>query len=167
MRFERFQELKRQALAACAEDGRPLPDPGQMNPIVLALIGDSVFTFYVRLRLLTVSSQVQVIHTIAARMVSAVMQAKAMQVLEPDCSPEENAVVHRGRNAKSTVPKSASVSEYRSATAFEAWCGWLLLTDRTERLEGIMERAFRVISAAMGTPAGQENADRKGGTRTD
>lgn len=99
-----------------------------MNPIVLALIGDSAFTFYVRLRLLTTSSHVQVIHTIAAKMVSAVMQAKAMQALEPELSEEEKAVVHRGRNAKSTVPRSASVSEYRLATGFEALCGWLLLT---------------------------------------
>lgn len=130
-----------------------MPDPGRMNPVILALIGDSVFTFYVRLRLLSVSTQVQVIHTIAARMVSAVMQAKAMKMLEQDCSAEEEAVIHRGRNAKSAVPKSASVSEYRSATAFEAWCGWLLLTDRTERLEEIMEQAFRHISREMGQPA--------------
>ena len=107
-----------------------MPDPGQMNPIVLALIGDSVFTFYVRMRLLPSSSHVQVIHTIAAKMVSAVMQARAMHILEAGLSEKEAAVVHRGRNAKSMVPKSASVSEYRSATALEALCGWLLLTDQ-------------------------------------
>ena len=104
-----------------------------MNPIVLALIGDSVFTFYVRMRLLPVSSHVQVIHTIAAKMVSAVMQAKAMHVLEADLSEKEAGIVHRGRNAKSMVPKSASVSEYRAATALEALCGWLYLQDRTDR----------------------------------
>ena len=145
MKFVRFLELKRQALAVCRAEGRPLPEPGQMNPIVLALIGDSAFTFYVRLRLLTTSSHVQVIHTIAAKMVSAVMQAKAMQALEP----EEKAVVHRGRNAKSTVPRSASVSEYRLATGFEALCGWLLLTEREERLESIMRQAFELIAEVM------------------
>ena len=135
MKFIRFQELKEQALALCLAEGRPLPDPDQMNPIVLALIGDSVFTFYVRLRLLSVSSHVQVIHSIAAKTVSAVMQAKAMHALEPALPEEELSVVHRGRNAKSMAPKSASVSEYRAATAFEALCGWLLLTGREERLE--------------------------------
>ena len=113
VKFIRFQQLKQQALAICQE--------------VLALIGDSVFTFYVRMRLLPVSSHVQVIHTIAAKMVSAVMQAKAMHVLETGLSEQEAAIVHRGRNAKSMVPKSASVSEYRAATAFEALCGWLLV----------------------------------------
>ena len=149
MKFIRFQQLKQQALAICREEGRPLPDPDQMNPIVLALIGDSVFTFYVRMRLLPVSSHVQVIHTLAAKMVSAVMQAKAMHALETGISEKEAAIVHRGRNAKSMVPKSASVSEYRAATALEALCGWLLLTDQEERLEEFMEQAFQVISREM------------------
>ena len=143
MKFIRFQQLKEQALALCREEGRTLPDPDMMNPIVLALIGDSVFTFYVRMRLLAVSSHVQVIHSIAATMVSAVMQAKAMHVLE------EAAIAHRGRNAKSMVPKSASVSEYRAATAFEALCGWLLLTDRESRLEEFVETAFQIISGEI------------------
>ena len=149
VKFVRFQKLKQQALAICREEGRPLPDPDQMNPIVLALIGDSVFTFYVRMRLLPVSSHVQVIHTIAATMVSAVMQSKAMHALEARLSEKEAAIVHRGRNAKSLVPKSASVSEYRAATAFEALCGWLLLTDQEERLEEFVEQAFQVISREM------------------
>ena len=138
VKFIRFQQLKQQALAICQEEGRPLPDPGQMNPIVLALIGDSVFTFY---------------HTIAAKMVSAVMQAKAMHVLETGLSEQEAAIVHRGRNAKSMVPKSASVSEYRAATAFETLCGWLLLTDQEKRLEEFMEQAFQVISREMQEPS--------------
>ena len=129
MKFERFTELKKQALALCAEEGRPLPDPGQMNPIVLALIGDSVFTFYVRL-----------------------LQSKAFLQLEGTLTPEESAVAHRGRNAKSLVPKSATVSEYRAATAFETLCGWLLLTDRDERLQEYMEQSFRIISEAMRKP---------------
>ena len=149
VKFVRFLELKKQALAACREEGRSLPDPGQMNPVVLALIGDSVFTFYVRMRLLAASGHVQVIHTIAAQMVSAVMQAKAMQALAPQLQEEERAVAQRGRNAKSTVPKSASVAEYRWATAFEALCGWLLLTDREERLESVMSQAFQRIAEAM------------------
>ena len=149
VKFIRFQQLKQQALALCREEGKALPDPDQMNPIVLALIGDSVFTFYIRLRLLPVSSHVQVIHTLAAKMVSAVMQAKAMHVLEAGLSEKEAAIVHRGRNAKSMVPKSASVSEYRAATAFEALCGWLLLTDQQKRLEEFMEQAFQEISREM------------------
>jgi len=151
VKFVRFQQLKQQALAACAEEGGTLPDPDRMNPVVLALLGDSVFTFYVRMRLLPVSSHVQVIHTIAAAMVSAVMQAKAMHAMEKDLGEEELAVVKRGRNAKSMVPKSATVSEYRAATAFEALCGWLLLKNQDRRLEELLERAFQIIAGEMKT----------------
>ena len=118
VKFTRFQQLKQHALAICQEEGRPLPDPGQMNPIVLALIGDSVFTFYVRMRLLPSSSHVQVIHTIAAKMVSAVMQAKAMHILEAGLSEKEAAVVHRGRNAKSIMRLAASDRSGGTAGAF-------------------------------------------------
>ena len=149
VKFIRFQELKKQALLHCMEEGRPLPDPEQMNPIVLALIGDSVFTFYVRMRLLSASGHVHVIHSIAAKMVSAVMQAKVMHELGAGLSEKEAAIVHRGRNAKSMAPKSASVSEYHAATAFEALCGWLLLTGQEERLEEIVEQAFRIITREM------------------
>jgi ribonuclease-3 family protein len=81
------------------------------------------------------------------------MQAKAMHVLETGLSEQEAAIVHRGRNAKSMVPKSASVSEYRAATAFETLCGWLLLTDQEKRLEEFMEQAFQVISREMQEPS--------------
>ena len=149
VRFIRFQQLKEQALAICREEGRPLPDPDRINPVILALIGDSVFTFYVRMRLLPVSSHVQVIHTIAAKMISAVMQAKAMHVMEAELSEQEVVMVRRGRNAKSMAPRSASVSEYHASTAFETLCGWLLLTGRDKRLEEILEKAFQIISGEM------------------
>ena len=149
MKFEHYQFLKEQALAACAQDGRPYPDPAGINPISLALIGDGVFSLYVRLRLLTVSGQVRIVHTIAARMVSAVMQAKAMEELAGVFTAEEEMVIRRGRNAKSMTPKSASVAEYHLATAMEALLGWLLLTDQAARLEEIMEKSFKIIAAQM------------------
>ena len=54
-------------------------------------------------------------------------------------------VVKRGRNTKSTVPKSASVHEYRMSTAFEALVGWLFLREDEERLEEILDKAFAII----------------------
>lgn len=58
---------------------------------------------------------------------------------------QELAVVKRGRNTKSSVPKSASVHEYRMSTAFEALIGWLFLNNEDERLGTIMEQAFNII----------------------
>ena len=149
MKFEQYKFLKEQALAACAEEGRPYPDPAELNPILLALIGDGVFSLYVRLRLFTVSGQVRVVHSIAARMVSAVMQAKAMEKLAGSFTQEEEAVIRRGRNAKSMTPKSASVAEYHLATAMESLLGWLLLKNQEERLEDIMEQSFKIITGEL------------------
>ena len=47
------------------------------------------------------------------------------------------------------VPKSASVHEYRMATAFEALLGWLFLEEREERLQEVMDLSFDIISKYM------------------
>lgn len=151
MRFEQYQMLKQHALAACEVAGAKFPDVGQMNPIILAYIGDVVFSMYVRLRLLPTSTQVRVVHDLGSKMVSAVCQCKAMQELEDGLTEEEQAVFRRGRNAKSMVPKSASVHEYRMATAFEALVGWLFLQERQERLEELLDKSFDIIVKGIKT----------------
>lgn len=78
MKFEQYQQIKAHALAACTAAGLTYGEPKQLNPILLAYIGDVVFSLYVRLRLLPTSGQVRVIHDLGSKMVSAVMQAKAI-----------------------------------------------------------------------------------------
>lgn len=152
MKFAQYQLLKEHAFAACqAEGGAALTniDAKQMNPIVLAYIGDVVFSMYVRLRLLPTSGHVRVLNDLGMKYVSAVCQALAMEGLEAGLTEEESQVFHRGRNAKSTVPKSASVHQYRMATAFEALLGYLFLEEREERLEGLLDASFKIISASL------------------
>ena len=75
MKFAQYQFLKEHDLAACqAESGAALEkiDAKQMNPIVLAYIGDVVFSMYVRLRLLPASSHVRVLNDLGMKYVSAV-----------------------------------------------------------------------------------------------
>ncbi len=149
MKFEQYKLLKDQAVAACAAAGVKVADVDRLNPILLAYIGDAVFSLYVRLHLLPTSGQVRVLHDLGAKFVSAVYQSHAMEQLEPELTEEEQPVFRRGRNAKSIVPKSASVHQYRMATALEALLGWLFLQDRQERLEKLLERAFDAIAAKM------------------
>lgn len=148
VRFEQYQRRLDHVLASCIDE-KPVQDPKQVHPVELAYIGDAVFSLYVRRRLLPVSSHVQVLHDLAARMVSAVMQARAMDALEGDLTEEESRIARRGRNTKSTVPKSASVQEYRQGTAFEALMGYLYLMDQKERLHQLMDRSFVLIQQAM------------------
>ena len=71
-------------------------------------------------------------------------QAAALEALTAELTEEELAVVKRGRNTKSTVPKSASMHEYRMSTAFEALVGWLFLRGEDERLEAFLDKAFNI-----------------------
>lgn len=122
----------------------------RLPALVLAYIGDAYFTLYVRTRLLGYEqNKVRVLHTFDAKMVSAVMQSKAVKALEAELLPEEADIVRRGRNAKSTVPKSASIAEYRYATGFEALVGYLYLQKKQDRLSEIVDKAFTIISREM------------------
>ena len=145
MRFEQYQMLKAHALAACEAGGVAYPATKQINPILLAYIGDVVFSMYVRLRLLPTSGHVRIVHDLGSKIVSAKFQCLAMQELEAGLAQDEAMIFRRGRNAKSMVPKSASVHEYRMATAFEALLGYLFLEDRQERLEEFMDKSFDII----------------------
>lgn len=155
MNFEHFQKLVDNFFAV-NEQGEPLPGRYEDVPVerlpalVLAYIGDAYFTLYVRSRLLLYEqNKVRVLHNFDAKIVSAVMQSKAIKALEPELSPEETDIVRRGRNAKSTVPKSASIAEYRWATGFEALIGFLYLHKRQTRLSEIVDKSFTVISREM------------------
>ena len=144
MKFEQYKLVKEHALAAAAAAGAALPDAVRLNPVLLAYVGDVVYSLYVRLRFLTASSQIRVIHDLSSKTVSAVCQAAALEALTAELTEEELAVVKRGRNTKSTVPKSASMHEYRMSTAFEALVGWLFLRGEDERLEAFLDKAFNI-----------------------
>jgi ribonuclease-3 family protein len=61
---------------------------------------------------------------------------------------EEQAVVRRGKNAKSgSVPKRVDVHTYRYSTAFEALIGYIYLTERRDRLEELIKQAFERLEA--------------------
>ncbi|QJW48803.1 hypothetical protein HA075_26300 [bacterium BFN5] len=82
-------------------------------------------------------------------------QAHGYKGIESILTEEEIAVVRRGRNAKSNVPKSATISEYRYSTGFEALLGSLYLSEKFDRLSEIAEKAFVVISREMTNTAGK------------
>lgn len=121
-----------------------------LSPLVLAYIGDAYFNLYVRGKLLAYeSSKVQVLHRFGAQMVSAVWQTVAFQGIQPLLSEEEQEYFRRGRNAKSHVPKSATVAEYRTSTGFEALMGALYLQKKYDRLFELAEASFEIIAREM------------------
>lgn len=106
------------------------------SPLALAYIGDGVFDLVIRSVVVgrgnTRASQ---LHRRTSEVVKAHTQAEMIRVLKPMLSEEEAEIYRRGRNAKSpTMAKNATMSDYRSATGFEALMGYLYLNDRFDRI---------------------------------
>ena len=119
-------------------------DLRRINPLVLAHVGDAVYELVVRTMLAeTMDVQVQKIHKKCTEYVNCHMQCEIMHDIEEMLTEEELAVYKRARNTKSyTMPKNASATEYRTATGFEALCGWLYLSGSNERLLELLKKAF-------------------------
>ncbi|MCC5891776.1 MULTISPECIES: Mini-ribonuclease 3 [unclassified Exiguobacterium] len=121
-------------------------NPSQLNALALAYMGDVVYEMAVRKRLLERGlTRPNDLHRGAVRYVNASAQAGVVtHWLETGIlSEEEQAVVRRGRNAKSgSIPKRTDVHTYRYSTAFEALIGYTYLTERRDRLEELIEQAF-------------------------
>ncbi len=117
-----------------------------MNPLVLAYIGDAVYELFVRTEMISLHDQYTVhkLHNEVVGFVKASAQFETMKTIEQELTEEELYIYKRGRNAKSAVPKSAEVSEYRVATGFEAVLGYLYLLGESERLKTILNKIIEL-----------------------
>lgn len=108
-----------------------------MNPVVLAFVGDAVYTLCVRENLaLSSGCKTGELNRRASEQVSAHGQSGLLDKILPLLSEEEEGVYRRGRNAKKlSRSKNATSAEYSRSTGFEALIGYLYLTGRTERIE--------------------------------
>lgn len=111
-----------------------------LNPIVLAFVGDAVYSLFVREKL-TFSTDCKTgeLNKLATKKVNAVAQAEFINKILPFLTEEELSVFKRARNAKKpTKAKNASVAEYNSATGFEAVVGYLYIIGEIERLNYLL-----------------------------
>ena len=131
-----------------------LSDVKQLNSLALAYMGDAVFEQVVREHLIR-SGRVRpnILHKEATSYVSAKAQAMIVrEMLEKEfLSEDEQAVLRRGRNAKSgSVPKNTDVITYHHSTAFEAVIGSLYLCEQTERLQQVLQFSISFIDEQKG-----------------
>lgn len=126
----------------------------QLNPVVLAFVGDAVYSLYVRERLVrSGAGKASEFQRASSKIVSAEGQSEFLTVLEPLFTEEELDVYKRGRNAKkATKSKNASAVAYNRSTGFEAVIGYLYLTGKEERIQQLLSHAdetlFKAIKAA-------------------
>lgn len=145
MKFDRFLILRREMLTRAADsEGVGANDPHRISSLALAYVGDAVFSLRMRERLLSVGvDKVRVLHALGARMVSAHLQAAALNEIQSFLTEKEAEVVRRGRNAATRAPRNVVAAEYRSSTGFEALLGHLYIGGELSRLDELMEQAIQ------------------------
>ncbi len=113
---------------------------GQINPVVLAFLGDAVYSLWVRERLVrSGEGKPASFQRTAGRLVSARGQSAFLERVLPMLTERESEIFKRGRNAKKpTKSKHASVAEYNRSTGFEAVLGYLHLTGNRVRIETLL-----------------------------
>ena len=108
-----------------------------MNPVVLAFVGDAVYSLIVRKKYaVTTDAKSGQLSMIAGKVVSAKSQAKLVDEHIKAFTEKEAEIFRRARNAKKpSRAKHSSVSEYNKSTGLEAVLGYLYLIGEYERLE--------------------------------
>lgn len=116
----------------------------EISTEALAYLGDSVLEIRVREKLISDGiSGSGSLNKASLLYVKASEQAKAMHRIIPLLTEEEELVFKRGRNMSGgNVPKSATMSEYRTATGMEALFGYLHLLCRYDRIDELFEAAY-------------------------
>lgn len=118
------------------------------SPLTLAYIGDGIYEIIIRTLLVDQSNrQVNKLHKEAADLVKAHTQAELAFLLMDRLTQEELTIYKRGRNAKAiTRAKNATMSDYRTATGFEALMGWLYLTGQSERMLSLIREGLKLLN---------------------
>ena len=117
--------------------------PVEINPLVLAYLGDTIYENYVRRYLINLGlTNVKQLQEAAVEYVSARSQAAYLKsLLDLDFfTDEEMDVLKRARNCKSkSHPKNCDILTYKHATALEAVIGYLDIVGRKNRIDVMME----------------------------
>ena len=124
-----------------------MTEPEKMNTTALAYLGDAIYETYIRERVIRLGvSHADRLHRASVPYVCAQGQAKAVRKILDALTEEEQALVRRARNRKSaTKPRHADAVTYKWATAFEALIGYLYLSDRSQRLDEVLEYAAAAV----------------------
>lgn len=118
----------------------PIQKAKYMSPIVLAFIGDAVYSLYVREKLaFNTDFKSGILNVKSSEIVRASAQAQFIDAIYPILTEEEVDVYRRARNTKKgTRAKNSTVAEYNKSTGFEALVGFLYITGQTDRLNVLL-----------------------------
>ena len=117
-------------------------DLREVNVLVLAYLGDTIYEDYIRRYLIKSGiGNVDSLQTESIKYVSAVNQSKfLLEMIDKSFFEEDElSIIKRARNYKGkTKPKNCDVASYNNATGLEALIGYLDLSNDKSRIEEIM-----------------------------
>ena len=115
---------------------KPVEDVKMLNTLVMAFVGDSVYSTYIKTHILGLYSQkVSELTKETAKLVNASAQKQALFKVYDLLTEDEKDIVRRARNSNiHTKAKNYTIEEYRYATAFEALIGYLYLSNQIDRI---------------------------------
>ena len=119
-----------------------------LQPLILASVGDSVHTLFVRTKLASLELyKANALSKEVSKIVNAGNQCKIYFAVESELLEEELAIAKRARNTHiHTKAKNYSANDYIHATAYEAVLGYLYLTGQVERLNYILSFGDKVYA---------------------
>ena len=119
----------------------------QMQSLVLAMIGDSVHTLFVREYIaVNLGVKVNKMNKMVSSVVSAGSQFVTFKKIEEELTEEEADIARRARNTHiHTKAKNFSFNEYIHATAFESLLGYLHLIGDEERLNYFLTKSLEEL----------------------
>ena len=119
----------------------------EINSLVLAYLGDTIYEDYIREYLIKKGIRnVNELQQESIKYVSAKAQAKYLKDLINNnfFQDEELEIIKRARNHKNNShPKNCDIVTYKYATGFEALIGYLKLENKKERINEIIKEILK------------------------
>ena len=117
------------------------------SPLALAFLGDAVYSLIIRTIVISKGNrQAEKLHNETTVYVQASYQARLGKAMYEFMTPEEQKIYRRGRNANPLHhTKGATYEEYLQATALETLCGYMYLSDQTDRLLDLISDGMESI----------------------
>ncbi|MDO4739271.1 MAG: ribonuclease III domain-containing protein [Eubacteriales bacterium] len=123
----------------------------------MAFLGDTIYDFYIRRRLLVAGGPMKQLQQAASKRVCAKAQSRALGLVEEMLSEEERDVVRRARNTKQRPPKNADPAQYQRATGLEALLGWLYIQEKHDRIDQLMCEILAHMNEIISTDEGEKH----------
>ena len=113
----------------------------ELSSFYLSYIGDAIFELWCRQKILQLFQNRKTVHNFVVKLVRCQNQAQIASLILPELTPEEKKIFFQGRNGKViSIPKHATVKEYRKASGFECLVGYLYIINKTSRFEQLMNK---------------------------